>query len=144
MYPHLKRSRFLFTWLCLPVVIGSLSATVSYAKTYAWEDYSEPFKQTFRFSTTETAVVRVTLPAAFLSASDRIPLFCRMDETSPALRPYLIVNNNRAAFYYLGGNGIVNIRSAHLKAGVNELSFGDQTTTGDLIFISEMHFTHNR
>ena len=61
-----------------------------------------------------------------------------MEKNSPRLRPYLIVNNNHAAFYYLGGNGVVNLKTDHLVEGENELIFGDQTSSGDLIFVYEM------
>ena len=111
-----------------------------HAGTYVWEDFTVPFKQTIRFSTAETAIVRVTIPAGVTTASDRVPIICRIEQNSPWLRPYMIVNNNRAAFYYLGENGVVSIRSEHLKAGPNEFLFGDQTTTGDLIFIYELRF----
>ncbi len=130
----------LMVWLSLAVLIGTLSATVVCAESYVWEDYRVPFKQTFRFSTAETALVRVTLPADVLSASDRLQMHCQIDKTSPWVRPYLMVNNNRNARYYLGGNGRVSIRTDHLKAGENELVFRDQTTTGDLIFVYALQF----
>jgi hypothetical protein len=93
---------------------------------------------TVRFSTKESAIVRVTMPSDILSASDRIPIFCRIDEYNPRLIPYMIVNGNRKAFYYVGGDGIVNIRSDHLRPGKNELLFSEQSTTGVIIFIHEM------
>lgn len=129
---------------CLWVVVlmGSTSAVVSHAATLDWGDFRVPFKQTFSFSTAETVIVQVTIPAEVLTGSEWVSIFCRIDKNSPRLRPYLIVNNNRNAFHYLGGNGVVNIRSEHLQAGVNELLFGDQTTTGDLIFVYELRF-HN-
>ena len=142
MCPIFKISRNLMGCLWVVALIGSTSAVVSHAATLDWEDFGVPFKQTFSFSTAETVIVRVTIPAEVLSGSERVSIFCRIDKNSPRLRPYLMVKNKRGAFYYLGGNGVVNIRSEHLKAGVNELLFGDQTTTGDLIFVYELRL-HN-
>lgn len=67
-------------------------------------------------------------------------MICQMEKNSPRLRPYLMVNNDRRALYYLGGNGVISIRSDHLKVGENEFLFGDQTSSGDLIFIHELRF----
>jgi len=120
--------------LCLMVV----TAADAHAETFTWEDIKEPFNQTFRFSRAEAAVVQVSIPRDVLASSGRVSIFLNIDKNRPRLRPYMIVNNNREALYYLGGNGIVNIRSGHLKAGVNELHFRDQTITGDLIFVYEM------
>jgi hypothetical protein len=114
--------------------------TISLAETYVWDDISVPLKQTFRFSTAESAIVHITMPAEVLTQPDRIHFFFRIDEYKPSLRPYLMVNGNRDAFYYLGGNGMVKIRSDHLKAGKNELRFGDQTSTGDAIFVHEIRY----
>ena len=140
MCPILKIWPNLMWRLWMVVLIVTASVVVSHAGTYVWEDFTVPFKQTIRFSTAATAIVRVTIPAGVTTASDRVPIICRIEQNSPWLRPYMIVNNNRAAFYYLGENGIVSIRSEHLKAGPNEFLFGDQTTTGDLIFIYELRF----
>ena len=114
--------------------------SISLAETHVWDDISVPFKQTLRFSSTESAVVHVTIPGEILSKSDQIAFFIRIDEYKSSLSPYLIVNGNRDAFYYLGGNGIVKIRSGHLKTGKNELRFGDQTSTGDVIFVREIRY----
>jgi hypothetical protein len=127
--------------LCMATLLATLSAGVVSAGTYAWEDIRTPFKQTFRFSTAETATVQVTIPETVLGASDRVTIFYNIDWTSPRLRPYLLVNGNRQAFYFLGRfNGTVTIRSEHLVAGVNALRFADQTATGDLIFIYELRY----
>jgi hypothetical protein len=127
--------------LGLMILFGSLLAGAAWAGTYVWEDIRTPFKQTLRFSTAETATVQVTIPEAVLTASERVTIFFNIDPTRPRLRPYLLVNDNRAAFYFLGwSNGTVDIRSKHLVAGVNELRFGDQTATGDLIFIYELRY----
>lgn len=142
MCPIFKISRNLMGCLWMVALMVSTSAVVSHAATLNWEDFRVPFKQTFSFSTAETVSVRVTLPAEVLTRSEHVSIFCRIDKNSPRLRPYLMVNNNRNAFHYLRGNGVVNIRSEHLKAGLNELLFGDQTTTGDLIFVYELRL-HN-
>lgn len=136
---QLKRNH-LIGCLLLVVLIGTFTATIAQAESYVWEDYWVPFKRTFSFSTAEKAVVRVTIPADVVSASDRLQMVCEIDKNNPRLRPYLIVNNNRSALYYLGDIGLVGIRSNHLKAGENELLFGDQTTTGDLIFVYTLQF----
>jgi hypothetical protein len=120
--------------LCLTV----LTAADAHGETFTWEDIKEPFNQTFRFSRAEAAVVQVSIPSDVLAASGRVSIFLDIDKNRPRLRPYMIVNNNRDAFYYLGGNGIVNIQSGHLTVGVNELLFRDMTITGDLIFVYEM------
>ena len=138
MYRKLKTPIARIWVLCLISFICPISASISHAETYIWDDITAPFKQTFRFSTTESAIVRVTMPPDILTASDRIPLFCRIDDYNPRLTPYIIVNGNRKAFYYLGGDGIVNIRSDHLRPGQNELLFSEQSTTGDILFIHEM------
>jgi hypothetical protein len=117
---------------------SSIPVSASHAETHIWKDLAVPFKQTFRFSTTESAVVRFTVPSDMITASNRIPIFCRIDEYNPRLVPYLIVNGNRKAFYYLVGNGTVNIRSEHLRPGQNELLFSEQSSTGDVIFIHEI------
>ena len=127
-------------WMLMAVMVTICLTGVGRAETYRWEDVSQPFKQTFRFSTAATAVIRVSIPARVLAESGRISLVCRMEKNSPRLRPYLIVNKKRAAFYYLGGNGVVNLKAEHLVAGENELMFGDQTSTGDLIFVYDMRF----
>ncbi len=127
--------------LCMVIIIATLPASVACAETYDWEDIRTPFKQTFRFSTANTATVRVTIPETVLTVSDRVRIFCNIQATSPRVRPYLLVNNHREAFYFLGRvSGTINIRADHLVAGVNELRFADQTATGDLIFIFELRY----
>ena len=120
--------------------ISPLWISTSLAETLDWDDISVPFKQTIRFSTAQSAVVHITIPEEILTKSDRVAFFFRIEDHKPSLRPYVVVNGNRAALYYLGGNGIVRIRSDHLKTGKNELRFGDQTTTGDDIFIREIRY----
>jgi hypothetical protein len=138
MYRKLKAPMALLRLLCIISFISSMSVSVSFAETYMWEDLAVPFKQTFRFSATEFAEVHVTIPSDMLTASSRIPIFMRLVDYNPSRNPYMIVNGNRKAFYYLGGNGIVNILSKHLRTGENELLFSEQSTTGDTIFIYEM------
>ena len=129
--------------LCMAIIFAALTASVAQAATYAWEDIDRPFKQTFRFSTAKTATVRVTIPEAVLNASDRLTIFYRIEPTSARLRPYLLVNSRREAFYFLRRfNGTVNIRRDHLVVGVNELRFDDQTSTGNLIFIYELRYVN--
>lgn len=138
------KHRFTFiTTLCflgISFFISPLWISISLAETHGWDDISVPFKQTIRFSTAEPAVVHITIPAEILTKSDRVAFFFRIEDHKPSLRPYVVVNGNREAFYYLGGNGIVKIRSDHLKTGKNELRFGDQTSTGDVIFIREIRY----
>ena len=140
MCPFFRWRRNLMVCVLIIAVISALFSGFAHAGNYTWDDYRLPFKQTFRFSTAASALVRVTLPDGVVDASARIPMICRMEKNSPRLRPYLIVNNDRRALYYLGGNTLISIRSDHLKVGENEFLFGDQTSSGDLIFIYELRF----
>lgn len=138
MHRLLTHTNHMLGALCLMALTVTLSTTVVYGETYTWEDVTVPFKQTLRFSVNETSVVRVKIPHSILAKADRISIFHDIFDKNPRLRPYLMVNSNHNAIYHLGGNGIVNIRSAHLAEGMNELQYGDRTTTGDLIFVYEL------
>ena len=120
--------------------ISPVLVSICFAETYVWDDLTVPFTQTFRFSSTRSSIVQITISPEILTKSDRVHIFCRIANKKPSLRPYMVVNGNRAAFYYLGGNGIVRIKSDHLKIGKNELLFSEQSTTGDVIFIHEMQY----
>ena len=144
MHRILTHTNHMLGALCLMASTVTVFTTVAFGETYTWEDIKVPFKQTFRFSINETPVVRVKIPHNILASSGRVSIFLDIEKTSGRLRPYMIVNNNRRALYYLGGNGIVNIRPDHLNEGENEFLFGDQTLTGDLIFIYEMRLVESR
>jgi len=122
------------------VVVFSMTVSmgIADAQTHVWADVAVPFNQTLRFSTTHTARIRVSIGEEMLAASDRLKLVYDLEKTTPWTHPYLIVNDNRSAFYYLGEGGVVHIRAAHLRSGENSLCFADQSTTGDTVFIYEM------
>ena len=56
-------------------LISPLWVSTSKADTLVWDDMSVPFKQTFRFSTAETAIVHITIPAEVLTQSGRAHFF---------------------------------------------------------------------
>ena len=109
------------------------------AKTYIWNDYTEPFdKTTHRISFTTPVKIKVFLPKD-LKSYQAIPLIIHTSSHIPtASRPYLLVNDQSMwkamrfkVLDYRKKAFRIMIKSRYLKEGENILHFKDDETYHD-------------
>jgi peptidoglycan hydrolase-like protein with peptidoglycan-binding domain len=108
----------------LTIVISIFLSSFSYAKTYRWEDFTEPFQQEFELHGGQNVTIEIHFPEFLLKNLEKIPLF--IDHStfhSTRNYPSVQINNSIWATYNLTDSKFLNIKIKHLHVGLNKLKF---------------------
>jgi hypothetical protein len=106
------------------IVISIFLSSFGYAKTYRWEDFTEPFKKEFELHEGQNVTIEIHFPEFLLNNFEKIPLFID-HSTIHSTSNYLSVqiNNSIWATYNLSDSKFLNIKIKHLQFGLNKLRF---------------------
>jgi peptidoglycan hydrolase-like protein with peptidoglycan-binding domain len=99
-------------------------SSISYAKTYKWEDFTEPFKNKFELDEGQNVTIEIHLPDFIIKNYKTVPLY--IDHSinhSGSNYPYVRVNKSIWATYYLTNSKFLNIKTKHLQSGLNKFKF---------------------
>jgi len=112
-------------WIIIfAIVISVFLSSFSYAKTYRWENFTEPFKKEFELHEGQNVTIEIHFPEFILKNFEKIPLFIDHSTIHPASNyPSLQINNSIWATYNLTDSKFLNIKIKHLQFGPNKLKF---------------------
>jgi peptidoglycan hydrolase-like protein with peptidoglycan-binding domain len=118
----------------LTIFLSFLFSSLSYAKTYKWEDFTEPFKNKFELNEGQNVTIEIHLPEFIIKNYKTVPLYIDYSiNHSGSNYPNVRVNKSIWATYYLTNSKFLNIKTKHLQSGLNKFKF---CIEGD---ISERH-----
>ena len=123
--------------IALSIFVLSLPAR-GIAKTYSWDDYSEPFEREVRISS--AVEIKIDLPAEIIESYERLPLTVSYRRPHSEFYLSLRVNNQPRSSktviaktrdrYATAGSETVQIDRKYLRAGQNTLRFSYEGSPG--------------
>jgi len=127
--------------LSLVLFISFFSTDYCFAKTYVWKDFTKPFKlNKYEITSSNPLTINVYIPAEVLKKFVKLPLISRGAFLAGygnyrTERVFLKINDNAWSLYLLPEDlNTINIKTKHLKPGLNKLRF-----FSDDFRVSEIH-----
>jgi len=116
----------LIYFLSLVLFLSFFSTNYCFADTYVWKDFSKPFELGKKLSSNNPLTINVHIPAEVFKKFIKLPLILK---ANPSMFPYITlrINDNFWALYRLteelNAISTLNIKTKHLKPGLNKLYF---------------------
>ena len=108
----------------LTIFLSILYSSISYAKTYKWDDFTEPFKNKFDLHEGQNVTIEINLPDFIIRNYKIVPLYIDYSFSHSASNyPNVRVNKSIWAVYYLTNSKVLNIKTKYLQSGLNKLKF---------------------
>ena len=116
----------LIFFLSLVLFLSFFATHDCFADTYAWKDFSKPFIfDKYKLTSSNSLTINVHIPAEVLKEFIKLPLILK-GSTIEMGEIILKINNNAWASYRTSKTGTAytfNIKTKHLKPGLNKLHF---------------------
>ena len=132
--------------IAFAVFISIFFSSISYASTYKWEDFTEPFKQKFELEEGQNITIEIDLPDFIIRNYKTVPLYVDYSiSQSVSNYPSIQINKSIWAIYNLTSSKLVNIKAKHLKVGINKIKFflkrdiSERYTSGE-VNVNELRF----
>jgi hypothetical protein len=132
--------------IAFTVFISILFSSISWASTYKWEDFTEPFKRKVELDSGQNVTIEIHLPEFIIKNYKTVPLYINHSiKHSGSEYPYVRVNKSIWAVYYLKNTNVLNIKTKHLRFGINKFKFcfnrdvAEKYSSGDAT-IKELRF----
>lgn len=132
--------------IAFAVFISIFFSSISYASTYKWEDFTEPFKQKFELEEGQNITIEIDLPDFIIRNYKTVPLYVDYSISQSASNyPSIQINKSIWAMYNLTSSKLVNIKAKHLKVGINKIKFflkrdiSERYTSGE-VNVNELRF----
>lgn len=125
--------------LFLGILFWTLHASIAFAETYIWDDYTKSYTNKIEVRNFQPNSIEIELPESIIHDYTYIPLYVDHDiESYELTKPYIKVNKSFFATYPIRGSKLIRIKTKHLSVGSNKFTFGLGTSTVDKKYITEI------
>ena len=122
----MKKGNLRRNWIinCTIVVISIFFSSICFANTYKWGDFTDPFVGEFKLNKGQNVTIEIYLPDFIVKNYNIVPLYIDFSIiNSSSNYPSIQINESIWATYNLTTSKILNIKTKHLKDGINTIRF---------------------
>ena len=129
----MKKGNQWHNWIIFStIVISIFFSSICYANTYKWEDFTAPFIREFKLNNGQNVTIEIYLPDFIVKNYKTVPLYIDYSVSNPTNNyPSIQINKSIWATYNLTTSKILNIKTKHLKGGINTIKLSLKRDTSE-------------